>query len=282
LKNRLIRWATPNDFDKIKAFCLADNPDDFLPAIWPVWMSGKNTINLVAQVDDTIVGCLYGEILSGHDAWAQGLRVHHKFRAKGLGTDLMVALEKELLQMSAHKIFANIGISNAPSLSTVFKLGWQVEMQVIRRHARPQTGFDREPGQLSRDSIANLIRQHPALASIQKTAYFKRVYFTMNRLCLDQAVNRDAIRISPDGRSYAILDFDTDPAKKIWVTAMAGEQSGILWLIESFVGEAGRSGVELVIDSMDNTAIQLSMDKLDFAPSGKEGMYVVVKKMLKQ
>jgi len=282
LKNKLIRRATPEDYERIKAFCLADNPDDFVPGIWPIWMSGKNTVNLVAQVDDSIVGCVYGEILSGHDAWSQGLRVYHKCRNRGLGTDLMAALENELLKMGAQVIYANIGVSNTASLSTVYKLDWQDERHVIRRRILPQTEFDGKPGQLSRDKTAILIRQHPILASIQKTAYFKRVYFSMNHHYLNQAFNRNAIRISSNERSYAILDFNTDPAEKIWVTAMAGELSGILWLIESLVGEAGRLGAELVIDSLNNPAIQSLMDKLEFEPAGKEGSYVVVKKILIQ
>ena len=282
MKNKIIRRATPEDDEKIKAFCLADNPEDFVPGIWPVWMSGKRTVNLVAQADDLIVGCVYGEILSGQNAWLQGLRVSNKYRKKGLGTELIATLENALLRMGAQSIYANIGMFNRASLSTFYKSGWQDERQVLRRRIIPHAKLAGKHVQLTREKIVNLIRQHPILASIRKTAYFKRIYFPMNHSYIDQALNRNAIRFSLNERSYAILDFETNTAEKLWVTAMAGESSGILWLTESLVDEAGQLGAELVIDSMNNPTIQSLMDKLGFEPAGKEGTYIVVKKMLAQ
>ena len=102
----------------------------------------------------------------------------------------------------------------------------------------------------------------------------------MNDRYMDQALKRNAIRFSVDEKAFAILDFETDPAEKLWVTAMAGELTGILWLIESLVGEAGQSGAELVVDSMNIPTVQSLMDNLGFEPVGKEGSYVVVKKLL--
>lgn len=278
----LIRKATPKDDERVKALCLTDNPKDFVPGIWPVWMAGKNTTNLVAVADGRIIGCIYGEIISGHDAWAQGLRVHPDFRKRGIGTKLMMALESDLFQMGGKDIYANIGAFNEASLSTVLKLKWRIDTHFIRRRSKPTGRLQNQPVLFSRDRILKLIHGSPILASCKKVAYFQRAYFSMTNHYIDQAFRKNTIRVSPDGRAYAITDLETDPAKKIWVVAMAGEAPGIQWLLESFMGDAGRLGVELVIDSTKNHLLQSLMDKLQFCPPEKNGHYVVVKKDLSE
>jgi hypothetical protein len=117
-------------------------------------------------------------------------------------------------------------------------------------------------------------------ASCKKAAYFQRAYFSMSTQYVKKAFNQNAIRVAPDGRSFAIIDFDTDQQKAIWVVAMTGQIPGIQYLLESFMGEAGRLGIELTVDSDENKEVQSIMDNLQFKPAGKDGMYLVVKKEL--
>lgn len=282
MKNILIRKATADDNGKVKEMCLRDNPEDFLPGIWPVWMSGKNSVNLVAEMEGRITGCVFGEMLSGADAWSQGLRVGKAFRRNGIGTMLMTALEKELPGMGAQAMFANVGAFNRACLATIFGLNWETAVHFHRRRIHPDTdrGFPSPPREFSREKISGLIQQYPVPASCQKTAYFKRAYFHMGQDYMARAIEQKAIRISPDADAYAVTDVDTDPLRKIWIVAMGGTAGGIGWLVESFMGEAGRSGAELVVDSPDQPEIQQILDELNFDPAGKEGNYRVVKKML--
>lgn len=281
MKSLLIRKATPSDYEEIKNLCRIADPEDYLPDIWPCWLSAKNATNFVAQLDDCIVGCVYGEIIAPHEAWGQGLRVHKELRKRGIGTELMTALEEDLIRMGAKAVLGNIGIYNESSLATMFKLNWRIVSHINRRQTKPQNGFHRQPVQFPQEKIIHLVHHMPVLASNKKLAYFKRAYFSMNDQYLDQALNHQAIRVSPDGQSYAIMDFDTrDPAKRIWVVSLAGSMTGIGWLFESFMGEAGLLGMELVVDSPEDCELQSLMDDLHFEPAGKDGKYVVVKKEL--
>jgi GNAT superfamily N-acetyltransferase len=278
VKSLLIRKATNDDHEGIRDLCRTFKSDDYLPEIWPVWMASKNTVNLVAQIEDIIVGCIYGEILHEHDAWAQGLRVHDQYRKRGIGSTLMVALETELLQMGARSIFANIGVFNEASLATVFKLKWRVASHIIRRRIRPPAGFYEQLEPFFSNTLMDVVLNSPVLASLKKTAHFKRVYFSMSRQYVQQAIEKNAVRMAPDGRSFAIVDPDTDGLKRIWMVALFGQIPGIQWLIESFKKDAGRLGFELVVDSTAHVEIQSLMDSLGFDAPEKDGMYMVVQK----
>jgi GNAT superfamily N-acetyltransferase len=280
VKSLLIRKATNDDHNGIRELCRTFKSDDYLPEIWPVWMASKNTVNLVAQIEDVIVGCVYGEILHEHDAWAQGLRVHGQYRKKGIGSTLMGALENELLRMGARSIFANIGVFNEGSLATVFKRKWCVASHIIRRRIRPPAGFNEQLEPFFSNTLMDVVLNSPVLASLKKTAHFRRVYFSMSRQYVQQAIDKNAVRMAPDGRSFAVVDPDTDGLKQIWVVALFGQISGIQWLIESFKGDAGRLGIELTVDSTSHVEIQSLMDSLGFEAPEKDGMYVVVQKDL--
>lgn len=280
MKNLFIRKATPQDDRGVKRLCMTVNPNDFVPGIWSVWMSGKNAINLVAEADGRIIGCVHGEIIVGHDAWAQALRVHQDFQNRKIGTGLMIGLENELIRIGAKDIYANIAASNETSLLVVLNLEWQIDTHFVRRRIKPKDGFQKRPIFFTREKILKLIHSYPVLASCKKVAYFQRAYFSINNHFIDQVLKKNAIRISSDGRAYAITDLETDPAKKLWIVAMAGEEPGIQWLLESFMGDAGRLGVELVVDSTKNSPLQSLMDKLQFQPAEENGKYMVVKKSL--
>ena len=280
MKSLLIRKATHEDNEAIKALCFTDNPKDFVPGIWPVWLAGTQTSNLVAVADGRIIGCVYGEIMAGHDAWAQGLRIHSDFRKRGIGTKLLMALENDLFHMGGKDIYANISAFNEASLAAVFKLKWVIDTHFIRRQIKPAGGSQTQPVRFSHDKILKLIYDTPVLASCKKVAYFQRAYFSMNNHYIDQAIRENAIRVSPDGRAYAITDLETDPAEKIWVVGLTGETPGMQWLIKSYIQDAGCRGAELFIDSTNSSPLQSLMDELQFLPADKDTNYVVVRKRL--
>jgi len=282
MKNLIIRKAAKEDHEGVKALCFRDNPNDFVPGIWPVWLTGTNTINLVAVVDGEIIGCFYGEIMTAQDAWVQGFRVRSDFRKSGVGTKLAVMLKNELSQMGGEKIYANIGAANVASLSTASKLKWEIVTHFIRREIEPSGGSQAQTVRFSHEKVLKLIHDNPGLASCKKVAVFQRAYFSMNNDFIDQAIRKNAIRVSPNGRAYAITDLETDPEEKIWVVGIAGEKTGIQWLLKSFIDDAGYRGVGLVIDSTKNQMIQSLMDQFQFLPAGKDADYVVVRKDLSE
>jgi GNAT superfamily N-acetyltransferase len=254
---------------------------DYVPDAWPLWMSDRNAINLVAQVDGRIMGCAHGEILAYPDGWAQAVRVHPALRRRGVGLGLMAALEKEFVLRGIVALFGNISAFNDPSLAFFSSQDWQIIWGIKRRLAGYGTGIRRRQAPFMRHKALELVRTIPVLASIEKTAVFRRGYFSMNLSYLEKAMARRAIRISSCDDAYALLDFDgMSSDKRIWVVALAGSFSGIKEVLEGLLDEARTQSARLIVDSTDDRELQSIMDDLQFSPPEKDDIYFVVRKKL--
>jgi N-acetylglutamate synthase-like GNAT family acetyltransferase len=281
LKTLVIRRAREEDTPDIGELCRTIDPKDYVPNAWPIWMSNRNAINLVAQVGEKIKGCAHGEILAYPDGWAQAIRIHPTIQRKGIGSVLMAALEKELASMGVRAVFGNISAFNGPSLAFFSRQNWQIVWNIKRRLAGRGSGIRRQQLPLLRQKALELFRSIPVLASIEKTAVFRRGYFSLNDTYLEKMIAGQAIRISSGGDAYALLDPDgKNSEKRIWVIALAGSITGIQQLLEEFLKEAGTLGAQLIVDSTDDLELQALMDDLQFRPPEKDDIYFVVKKEL--
>jgi ribosomal protein S18 acetylase RimI-like enzyme len=261
--------------------CRAMDPNDYVLNAWPIWMSNRNAINLVAQAGNRIVGCAYGEILAFPDGWSQAARVHPEMRRTGIGLKLMAALEKELMSLGANAIFGNIGEFNESSLAFFTKQNWEVVWTIKRRLAGHRNGTRQQRLSVARQKVVELVQTKPVLASIEKMAYFKRAYFRMNDSYLERAISSQAVKVSPDADAYALLDLDSmNSGKRIWVVAIAGSYKGMQRILEELMNDVVILGAELIVDSTDDSELQAIMDNLQFKPSEKNGSYFVVKKDL--
>lgn len=65
---------------------------DYLADAYPQWIEGDDKRTLVAEADGTVVGLAQGVLLSEHEAWGQGLRVHPEYRKRGISRRLTEAL----------------------------------------------------------------------------------------------------------------------------------------------------------------------------------------------
>jgi GNAT superfamily N-acetyltransferase len=79
------RPATHDDHDDVAAFT-QDTWDggDYLADVYPDWIEGENKRTLVADAGDEIAGIAQMVMLSGWEAWGQGLRVNPTFRGHGV------------------------------------------------------------------------------------------------------------------------------------------------------------------------------------------------------
>ena len=281
MKGVSIVTATPKDDGQVASMCREIDPKDYVPAEWPAWRAGAGAVSLICRAAGRVAGCVYGEILAGRDAWAQGLRVHQAFRKRGIASALLCALEKELHWRGAENIFANIGAFNTASLATVSGLDWKIAARIVRRRVSPLAALHEQAmAGPSPKAVARLFRRYPALASRQKTAYFRRAYFSTTPQILEGMLRRSAISLSPHEDAYAMTDPDIDRSEKIWVTALAGEASGVEQLVRAYVGEAGRLRVELCVDGPDDPGIQSLLDRFSFQSAGDGDRYLVFRKAL--
>jgi N-acetylglutamate synthase-like GNAT family acetyltransferase len=278
----LIREAMHSDTPAIEDLCRAIDPKDYVPQAWSDWMSRGDTINLVATMANRVVGCAHGRILVLSDAWSQAVRVLPEMQRSGIGLRLMDSIEKALLRRGATAVFGNIGTFNGPSLAFFTRQNWHPVCTIKRRTATHRIGLPAESIPVTRGEIFKLVTKFPVLASMEKPAYFKRVYFTMNEEYLEKAISSQSVRIAPGRDAVAFLDPREGDTKRLWVTALAGSNKGMKQLIEAFIGEASSLGSELIVDSPDIPEIQAFLDAYSFEPPPKTGAYHVVKKELSQ
>ncbi|MBN1568243.1 MAG: GNAT family N-acetyltransferase [Acidobacteria bacterium] len=281
MKPPLIRRAEERDHAQISSLCRAIDPNDYVPNAWATWMEAGKGINLVAQSGDRVCGCAYGEIHEFPDAWSQAVRVHPEVQRMGVGLRLMAALEKELVSRGAHAIFGNIGAFNERSMAFFAGQNWKTVRHVRRRLAGCWDGTPLHRAPLDRLKLIRLLQEMPSPASIEKMAYYKRAYFSMNESNIDKAISGRTVRMSPGGDAYAFLDSNESNAEnRIWIVALAGSSHGIRSLLEEFLDDARSRGARLIVDSDDSHEAQSIMDDMGFRPPGKSDMYVVVKKDL--
>lgn len=98
-----VRQASRDDHDAVAAFTESTWSDrdagDYIPRVFPDWVAGDgpDQRTVVAERDGAVVGVCQGRLLSPHEAWAQGMRVHPDHR----GTGVAAALNDDLFAWAA-------------------------------------------------------------------------------------------------------------------------------------------------------------------------------------
>jgi GNAT superfamily N-acetyltransferase len=276
-----VRVATETDTAAVQALCKLLDPDDYVPDAWPIWLGMSDGINLVAEVEGRVVGCRHGELLTPNEAWSQASRVHPAVRRRGIGSQLLKVLEAELRHRGVHVVRGAIGASNVPSQALVEKAGWRTVLRVCRRRVEGRIG---DAAHLRRATLLEavaLVRAAPVLASRLHLAIFRRAYFAMTDEHVVGLVRRGAVVVSQDGQAYAILDPDAAQSSgTLWVVAIVGNPASRREVLEDLVKEAGCSGLDVVVDSPAEPALQSALDAMGFKPPERYGEFVVVEHRL--
>ncbi len=92
-----IRQAHHDDREAVVSFTEDTWPElggDYVPRVFDEWVDtdGPDQRTFVATLDDRPVGLCQGVLLSGHEAWGQGMRVAPKARGAGVSEALSEAL----------------------------------------------------------------------------------------------------------------------------------------------------------------------------------------------
>ena len=102
----VVRPATHDDYEAVAAFTRDTWPDretgDYIPRVYHDWIEGDDRGTFVLEVDKSpdgapeadgsVVGICQGVRLTGHEAWAQGMRTHPAHRGEGVGRRLTEAV----------------------------------------------------------------------------------------------------------------------------------------------------------------------------------------------
>ena len=96
MTDAVVRQATHDDYEAVAAFTRDTWADqgrgDYVPDVFHDWVdaNGPDWRTVVAEVeaDDggtVVAGVCQGKLLSGHEAWLEGMRVHPDYRGGGHG-----------------------------------------------------------------------------------------------------------------------------------------------------------------------------------------------------
>jgi N-acetylglutamate synthase-like GNAT family acetyltransferase len=276
-----VRTATETDTTAVQALCRLLDPDDYVPDAWPTWLRMLDGINLVAEVDGRVVGCRHAELLTPHEAWSQAIRVHPAVQRRGIASQLIKVLEAELRHRGVHVVRGAIGASNVPSQALFEKAGFRTVLRVCRRRVEGRIGDAAGLRRAALPDAMALVRAAPVLASRAHLAIFRRGYFAMTDEHLVELVEHGAVVVSRDGQAYAILDLSAAQSSgTLWVVAMAGNPFRMRELLVDLVKEAGCSGLDVVVDSPAEPALQSALDAMGFKPPERYGEFVVVEHRL--
>ena len=149
-----IREARLDDHDDVAAFTQNTWPEreggDYLAHVYPDWFEGEDKRTLVAEVDDgpgtdgTVVGLAQCVLLSEHEAWGQGLRVHPDYRGQGISQRLTEELFEWASGEGATVMRAMVFSWNVAGLGQARATGYEPVTEF--RWATPEPDADADPG----------------------------------------------------------------------------------------------------------------------------------------
>lgn len=83
----IVRPARPEDRAAVLAFCARTwgNDGDYIPYVWDRWLGDTHGVLLVALAGERPVGIVHMRMMSGDEAWIEGIRVDPAERRQGVG-----------------------------------------------------------------------------------------------------------------------------------------------------------------------------------------------------
>src|SRR5438105_63372 len=125
---RVIRPAVPEDRGAIVAFCRTTwggENSDYIERVIDDWLTRDDGALAVAAIDGRAVGCAHVRLLSPHEAFVAGMRVHPAHRRSGLSvalTDYCLRYAADHGRSTARVI---IGWNNAAALGAIARAGFR-------------------------------------------------------------------------------------------------------------------------------------------------------------
>ena len=124
----VIRRAIPEDRGGIVAFCRSTwgaESSDYIERVLDDWLTRDDGALAVAAIDGCAVACAYVRLLSPHEAFVAGMRVHPSRRRSGLSlalTDYCLRYAADHGRSTARVI---IGWNNAAALGAIARAGFR-------------------------------------------------------------------------------------------------------------------------------------------------------------
>ncbi len=276
-----VRNSSSKDIAAVQTLCALLEPNGYIPDAWAIWLKDTRSINLVADWDNKIVGCLHGELITSQEAWSQAMRIHPEYQRSGIASQLLTTIHNMLKHRGVSVVRGSIHTTNHQSQVFFKKLGWTEFARISRRSAQGGSfDLDRSPGTTLSDVIS-LWNTYPMLASRPHIGRFRRIYFTLTEEYLTELFQGGRVRVSSNNQAYALLD-PVDPLSSdvMWVGGISGSLEGKETILRELLQEAKRQDQRLIVDGSDEPDFQTVFDAMGFEPPDEDGTFIIVEKWL--
>ncbi|MDE1828770.1 MAG: GNAT family N-acetyltransferase [Thaumarchaeota archaeon] len=117
-----IRSAQEHDKGPVLEFCKDTfSWGDYIADVWDKWRSSDGLY--VCDENGLVVGVYHIAFLAG-ESWLEGMRVHPRYRKKGLGTKMMLHAESIIQKGTVRLVIES---ENQPSINLVKSVGYHIE-----------------------------------------------------------------------------------------------------------------------------------------------------------
>jgi len=134
---------------------------DYLPDVFAEWVAtdGPDQHTVVAERDGAVAGCCQVVLLSGHEAWTQGLRVHPDHRGAGVARAMDAACRRWACERGAALVRNMVFSWNEQGLAAARSFGYRPRAEFRWVHpdpddADPVDGDGKAAGEASEDGTA--------------------------------------------------------------------------------------------------------------------------------
>ncbi len=242
-----LRRAIPSDRDAVNEICGAG---DYLPDVFDKWVRDRRGGLWVATIRDRAVGVAKLTLLGDREAWLHGLRVHPRYRRRGVARALLAHRLERASRIGARVARLDTSEDNAAVRRLMRRSGFRQVGRFTFWQAPASSGPPPRPAGASQ--IAVLARVALAADGMLHERYVRRA---LARADLARAVGRGRCLVAgPAGRPTALAIVDPTPwpfgkvrgpaIPRLRVLHLSGSGPGLRELLAALPAEAHRRGLE--------------------------------------
>ena len=212
-----VRGATPEDREAVVAFTENTWPErggDYIPRVYDSWMEheGDDQRTFVVDTGDDIAGICQGVLLSGHEAWAQAMRVNPDYRGQKVSQQLTYALFDWAAAAGA-TVCRNMVFSwNGAGLGQSRSVGFDPCTEFRWAHPTP-------------DPDDRWAQYRQRLIRLGQTSVGERILIALSALVLSIVDHLRGLALSP-GESWALAELSPG------TLADAAEETAVISLVD--------------------------------------------------
>jgi len=230
-----IRNAKEQDKGTVLEFCKETfSWGDYIADVWDRWKSAGGLY--VIEHDGAVVG-MYHIGFFAKEAWLEGMRVHPKYRKKGLGTKMMTHAESVIGSGTVRLVIES---QNTPSIQLVRSVGYCIEEEWRLYLAAPE----------KKSSRATVAAALVSLGLFGSSTYAD----SWRWLPLDDAEVQKLVRqgrvlvLNEDGRtsSVGILNQSNDFPQTMQLGLVNGTREGMVEILGYVQNKAHETGCEKI------------------------------------